>query len=255
MHRKLFPDQPYNPNLLRNKNVVIEYLKKLEPTKRKNKVTPLVVVYPDIQEYQDILQDSFRQIEFNKPDKPQNLLNKGNVKNIYDDLEETADFLYKKNELSTKEIQDIQNYIILSLYTMINPRRALDFTEMKINQINKNNDNYIDGDEFVFNKFKNSDLKGEQRIKIPARLMKILKKWININSNDYLLFDSYNNKLTSIKLNQRLNKLLGEKVGINALRHTYLTDKYKKTIDKYKKLNDDMESMGSNIAQSKYYIK
>ena len=53
------------------------------------------------------------------------------------------------------------------------------------------------------------------------------------------------NKLSSVKLNQRINKIFKEKkVSVNALRHSYLTDKYKKHSEVDKELSKDMSDMG-----------
>ena len=64
------------------------------------------------------------------------------------------------------------------------------------------------------------------------------------------------NPLTSVKLNQRLNKLFdGKKVGVNALRHTYLTDKYADTMEQKKKIDKDMTEMGSSANMLTTYVK
>ena len=64
------------------------------------------------------------------------------------------------------------------------------------------------------------------------------------------------NPLTSVKLNQRLNKLFGgKKVGVNSLRHTYLTDEYGETIKTNRDLSNDMTSMGSSMNMANTYIK
>jgi hypothetical protein len=70
------------------------------------------------------------------------------------------------------------------------------------------------------------------------------------------LFDTNQNPLTSVKLNQRLNKLFdGKKVGVNQLRKTYLTGKYEEHSKLQKELKEDMTEMGSSTAQEKTYIK
>jgi hypothetical protein len=56
-------------------------------------------------------------------------------------------------------------------------------------------------------------------------------------------------------LNQRLNKIFDKKVGVNQLRHTFLTDKYKKTSEESKALANDMETMGSSKSMADTYIK
>ena len=75
---------------------------------------------------------------------------------IYKDLKAQANALFKKSELSKSDLQTIQNYVILSLYTLIPPRRSLDYTEMKINNIDKKQSNYINGKKFIFNTYKTS---------------------------------------------------------------------------------------------------
>jgi hypothetical protein len=63
-------------------------------------------------------------------------------------------------------------------------------------------------------------------------------------------------KLSSVKLNQRLNKIFGEKkVGVNQLRHTYLTDKFGDTIAKKAQVADTMEEMGSSSSMLDTYVK
>ena len=64
------------------------------------------------------------------------------------------------------------------------------------------------------------------------------------------------NPLTSVKLNQRINKLFdGKKVGVNQLRHTYLIDKYANTMEKKKKIDKDMAEMGCSANMLTTYVK
>ena len=64
------------------------------------------------------------------------------------------------------------------------------------------------------------------------------------------------NKLSSVKLNQRFNRIFnGKKVSVNNFRHTYLTDKYKRTSEENKSLSNDMEAMGSSTNMADTYIK
>jgi hypothetical protein len=59
-----------------------------------------------------------------------------------------------------------------------------------------------------------------------------------------------------VKLNQRLNKLFDhKKVGVNQLRHTFLSDKYQSTIQANNDMAKDMKDMGSSTIQEKIYIK
>ena len=57
-----------------------------------------------------------------------------------------------------------------------------------------------------------------------------IKEIINVikeyNPTDYLLIDFNSNKLTEIKLNQRINQIFNKKVGVNGLRHSHITELY-----------------------------
>ena len=109
--------------------------------------------------------------------------------------------------------------------------------------------------EFVFNTYKTSKFYGEQRIEIPKELKTILTKWLKVNGTDYLLFDINGSKLTSVKINQRLEKIFGKKAGANLLRHLYLTSKFGDTIKKNNEIDETMEDMGSSASQLKTYVK
>lgn len=248
-------------NKLNNDKLILKTYKDLECKKRAGKLAALVVLNPDnINYYDAMIQDinNINEIKNEKTDNEiKNELSINELNEIYNQQEIYVNELFNKEELTMKDIQDIQNYIILSLYILIKPRRALDYTEMKIRNINKDdlNYNYIDKNNFIFNIYKTSKKKGTQIIKIPSNLRKILNKWLIINTNDYLLIDNKNKKLTPVTLNQRLNKIFKKNYSINGLRHTYLSSTYKDIIDKVKTLKNDMVLMGSSINQTEYYIK
>ena len=98
-----------------------------------------------------------------------------------------------------------------------------------------------------FNSYKTAKTYGCQIIDIPRSLQIILKKWIHTNPTRTLLFDANMNPLSSVKLNQRTNKIFHEKkVSVNALRHAYLADKYIQHSQVDKQLSKDMSEMGSS---------
>ena len=110
--------------------------------------------------------------------------------------------------------------------------------------------------KLIFNSYKTAKYYGQQTLVVPKELACILRKWEKINKTEYLLFDAKNNQLTSVKLNQRLNKIFGgKKVACNMLRHSYLTGKFKETSEEVKKMDEDLTNMGSSSAQANLYIK
>jgi hypothetical protein len=101
------------------------------------------------------------------------------------------------------------------------------------------------------------ELKGRQELDLPLALKKILQKWIALipKEVDNLLFNSNLEPLTNVSLNQRLNGIFGGKKSVNALRHFYLTSKYKDLMLETQKMSKEMEAMGSSIDQAKIYVK
>ena len=153
-------------------------------------------------------------------------MNGDEIKEIYDDLKRNAELLYKKKTLTPSDLQQIQNYIIISLLggIYIPPRRSKDYVDMMIKDIDKQKDNYIEKNKMYFNSYKTAKTYGCQIIDIPRSLQTILKKWIHTNPTRKLLFDANTNALSSVKLNQRINKIFNEKkVSVNARTQTLVS--------------------------------
>ena len=245
-----------------NTDKILEHLKSLPPNRRKTILSALVVI-SDKQPYRDLMLEDIKNYnqeilkQEKTPAQKLSWVDTNEIKTLYEKLKEVANFLYKKKNFTMKEYQQIQDLIIVAVLggLFIPPRRNLDYCCFKLKNIDNDNDNYIDKNQFVFNTYKTAKFYKQQRVDIPKDLKTILTKWIKINPTDYLLFDTNQNPLTSVKLNQRLNKIFGKKVGVNQMRHTYLTDKYGDTINKQKQINADMTEMGSSGTQSKVYIK
>lgn len=182
------------------------------------------------------------------------------INDVVSRLKKNADAIYKKPTMTMKDLAEIQNYIIISLYHgHIAPRRATDFCEMLLKPMNKETQNYIDlrKSKFVFNIYKTAKTYGKQEIAIPPALKKILKKWIDIipEGINHLLFNTQREPLTNVSLNQRLNDIFGGHKSVNSLRHYYLTEHHSETVRIGDKLAEDMRAMGSDPRQVKTYVK
>lgn len=263
LYIRVFGNDNIDINNYNNSAEILNHLETIPANKRKTVLSALVII-TDIPDYRSqMLKDIDVYVEDQhkqeKSEKQADSWVDGNeIKMIYDKLAKETKLLYKKPELSMSDLQIIQNYIILSLLggLYIPPRRSKDYVDFKIHNIDKNNDNYILKDNFVFNSYKTAKTYGRQIIAIPKELKTIINKWIKINPTEYLLFDSNNNRLSNVKLNQRLNKLFdNKKVGVNQLRHTFLSDKYQESIDTNNKMANDLKNMGSSMIQEKVYIK
>ncbi len=242
---------------------ILEHLKTLEPNKRKTVLSALVIL-TDKKEYRnqmlnDIQSYNEEQHTQEKSDKQAASWVEGSeISSLIDTLGKEVNHIYKKLLFTMHDYQTIQNYIILCLLggVFIPPRRSKDYVDFKIKNINKTTDNYLLKNKLVFNSYKTFKTYGQQEIIVPPELLKILRKWIKCNPTDYLLFDSNKHQLSNVKLNQRLNKIFDhKKVGVNQLRHTFLSDKYQSTIKSNNDMAKDMKDMGSSTIQERVYIK
>lgn len=265
LYDKTFSDEKYDMNHFKTfHQEILEYLGENYLAPRRKTILSALYIITKLPIYKTQMMDDTKeyQDEINKQQKTKTQreywIDRSDIDNIYQHLSEYANILYRKKNLSNKELQTIQNYVILSLFNFkfIAPRRLKDYTDFLIHgTIDKKKDNYLDGNEMVFNSYKTAKSYGSQKIEIPNELKSILEKWISINPTPYLLFDKNGSKLSSVKLNQRLNKILGKKISVNNLRHTYLTDKYADLSKQEKKLNEDMTAMGSSKSMATNYIK
>jgi len=177
---------------------------------------------------------------------------------------------FKKNKMITKNQYNILlQYLVLSLYTDIAPRRNKDYSMMYIvrkwTPKRSTDKNYLDldGKRLIFNQFKTSKKFGQQIVEfgnIPSlvnvinyylehysgnrRLGKRTEKRFLLNADGGLL--TSDNAITRI-----LNKAIGSKVGSSMLRHIYLTSKY---AGKFEEMEQDAKNMGHSTQQQKKYI-
>jgi integrase len=247
---------------LKQTDKVMKYLKDMPSNKRKTRLSALVVVTgegdyskkmgEDIKEFNDEVAKQEKSVG-----EKQAWLSKDDILDIWNRYKKRASTIYrKKDDMTMKDYQEIQNFVLLSLFVLIPPRRAMDYTEMKVRNVDKSKDNYIKGKQMVFNVYKTSKSKGQQTVEIPKELKAILSKWIRINPHEYLLYDARGGKLSSVKINQRFNKIMGKpNFSVNMFRHIFLTDKYADTMKEIKQMEEDMSAMGSSGKQATTYVK
>lgn len=174
-------------------------------------------------------------------------------------------FISNKN-LTAKQYDELLSYLILSLYTDIQPRRNQDYLDMfVVKKLGKDYDktkNYYDiaTQRFVFNKYKTAKKHGEQVEELPESLQSTLKLYLTHHplakskAKEFkLLVKPDGSPLNTINsITRILNRIFGKKVGSSMLRHSYLSSKYG---DVMKEMEDDAEAMGHTTGVQKSYIK
>jgi hypothetical protein len=265
LYLKVFGEGEIDFDNFEKSGKILAFLKDLEPNKRKTIMSALVVICKDSKPYREQMLDDIKETTANTakqektPEQEEHWISQDTLHAKFSELGQDAAHIYKKKSLVMTDLQKIQDFIIIALFHLIPPRRALDYTEFKIKNVDKAKDNWFDDrvNDFVFTKYKTAKFYGEQRVPVGKDLKLIIKKWIKVNPTDYLLFDVNESKLSTVKLNQRLNKIFGSDKGcsVNSMRHSYLSDKYQDSIQMKKDMAADMELMGSSLAQATTYVQ
>jgi len=268
LYHKVFPD---------DKEMKIEKFKETEkflsllkdvPDRKKKSYFNALVVLTDNDKYREEMMragtafNESKLLNRKSEKETKNWISQDEISKILKSYQQQANMLYKLKAHNSKQLQVIQNYVILCLLSgaYIPIRRLLDWSEMQFKDYNdKGNYLSVKPWKFIFNVYKTAKFLGPQSVIIPSKLKAILKKWIGLVSAYYpksthLLIDSYGNKLTSTKLNQRLTKVLGPGKSVNSMRHSYISEKYKE-LPVLKEMIDGAHQMGHSLQQELEYIK
>ena len=264
IYKKVFGTEDFDiQKFNKNADEVLEHLRETTPSTRKTKLACLYVLSKNDKYQHQMIKDigSYTD-ELSKQQKNQkqtdSWVNTDQLKAKYNELKHNADLLYKKQSHTANDLSQIQDYILMCLYSnvFIPPRRLIDYTEFKMREINLEKDNYMNKNTFVFNKYKTVKVYGKQTIDIPVQLRNIINKWNRLTQNNYLLFDKAGNPLTNVKLNQRLKAILGNNSSVNAIRHGVLSDAFQPDIELQNKMKNVATAMGTSASTiQQQYLK
>jgi integrase len=268
LYKRVFGDSDENPDPKKFEyyEKVLQYLHTMPPPTRKTVLSALIVATGGNEEYRkQMLEDinSYnKQIKTQEktPQQKESWVDSSHIRAVWEDLQSKANRLYKLPDKTPADLQQIQQFVLLTVLggIFMAPRRSLDWTAFKANDVDSAKDNYLDKKrkELVFNRYKTAKVYHQQRVACPPEVLKILNRWIKLRpTREYLFFDIAGNPLSSVKVNQRFVKMFGKNAGVNQMRHTYLTDKYGHTLEENKKIAQTMEEMGSSPAQLTLYVK
>jgi hypothetical protein len=172
------------------------------------------------------------------------------------------------NKFRPKAWMNVLDWVIISIFTLIPPRRILDYCEMSIVETLPEEDEDDAGDKnywvkstnkFVFKNYKTSHTYKTQIVKIPEKLGQVLQVYLDLRSdknenNIPFLIDGNGKAIReNYNITKYLNNIFGKKVSVNMLRNIYLTDTFK---DNLINLKSTARMMGtSEETIQNHYVK
>lgn len=249
------------------KDVVI-YLGTLTPQKAKGILSSILAVATTkkaIEAYQKVMGEMADKVreQTQKQEKSEtqeaNWESWSDVMKRYKEIEEDALPLFTKTSWTPAQMKIMQHYIVLSCYCLIPPRRIADYTNFKVKDISKEEDNYYDKEkrQLIFNAYKTKKHYGTQTVDCPSTLQKVFDLWFPIASkySEYLLFNSYGDAITQPQLTKMLNSIFDKKISASLLRHIYISDEVLKDVPKIQELEKIAQDMGHSVGEQMLYKK
>ena len=238
---------------------ILKYLDDKNDQTRKTTLSALFVL-TNMKEYQTVMNTIMKKVNDDYKDQKMNAKQKDNwisideIKEKYNVLSADANLMLRKKKILNENV--MMEFLLMSCLSgvIMPPRRSLDYSDMKIRNYDVKTDNYYKANKFYFNKYKTFKTYGLQVLDVPKELNVVLKKWIKINTNDYMIYSSNGNKLSCPQITRILNKIFGKNISTSMLRHIYLTNIYK-DVPQINKMESLADEMGHSVSTAMEYIK
>lgn len=266
-----------NYNFLKKTDDILSRINHLKPNSQRTYLISIVSTIKGLKGFDKEYKFYFdKMMEFNKELKlnntksdsqKENWISQDEVMDIYNKYSEKVLPLLKLKKVNEKQWDEILDFIVLSCYCLIEPRRCKDFQLMKVIKSTKdlgddykNFNYYIPLDsKFCFYNFKTAHTYHLQEIDVNEKLQNILIQYLKIHplrkDKNFFLLVKYNgeefkqtNSITRI-----LNRIFGKKISVSALRGIYLTDKFKKPMEELKETATNMGTSSGTIQNT--YVK
>jgi len=242
---------------------IVLLLKDKPASTRKTTYAALIAISSENDKYKKALMEDGKKYQafIDKQEKTEtqeeNWKNYDEIKAIFADMSKRVKpILNSKVPLDAKSYSMLLDFIIVCITSgiFISPRRSLDWIELKIKSPDKAADNYIEKNDFVFNKYKTAKFYGSQKVEMPKELKLILTKFIKLNPHEYLLTEFNGTRVSNVRLTQKLNNIFEGKISTSMLRHIYLTDKLK-DVPALNDLKEMASNMGHSVTEALQYVK
>lgn len=172
-------------------------------------------------------------------------------------LNEVINEIGTKRKITDDQYARLHDLVIVSLYTLIAPRRVLDYSCMVVGKPTEDKElNYYFKDKMYFNNYKTKGAYNQQVIDIPKELQDILKVWIKHKRGEdkHILLSMKDTPYDAHTLSRCIPKIFASpSMGISVLRNVYLTSKYGELS---KQMSKDATEMGTSVGVVNHtYIK
>jgi len=178
--------------------------------------------------------------------------------------------LLTKQELNRKQFDLVQKWVVANLFLDDeNPPTRLDYAPMKVikeedfeklSDDEKDDANYLvlksrNKKYFHFGEYKTAKKYGANVIPVGKKLNSVLNIWLRINPTDSLLLNSQGKPQTANGLGKYITKVFeptGKKIGVNMLRHIFITDLFAPELNEKQEV---AKKMGHSVGTQELYAK
>jgi integrase len=263
-----------NLNFLKKVPEIVKRMDHLADSTRKSHLTSIISIlscfpamkttqdkyYKVLKEYEKVLASVDTSVA-TKTQK-ENWISWPEVLHRWESLKTAATPLLKKTHLSDAEYLRVLQFVVLSLYVLVPPKRNADWSKMVVGSGDDATKNYFDlkNKKFIFNNYKTVKTHGVLTEEVPSELFRNLKAFLKFNplakeEKEFPLLVFHNGKPFGASGNimtRFLNNFFGKNFGCSMLRHAYLSNKYGAEEAEKKK---DAAVMGHSLATQTNYIK
>lgn len=259
-HKKIEPTDE-NLSWFSNDEIILKNLQEKSPQTRKTLLAALYILTGNSEYQKQMVKDcqftnNIYKENKKTPKQEEAWMSFDEIKSIYNDYLKDVKAMFNKKLLAN--YSTIISYILLGCLSGASglpPRRSLDYTEMKIHNYDPKKDNYYKNGVFYFNIYKTAKDYGLQTVnakELAPEFNNILKNWVKASENDYLVFSTNGNKLTSPQVTRMLNNIFKKQLSVDILRHIYITEKYGKIKNE---MQTTAANMGHSINEQTLYVK
>ena len=256
LYRNVFGDDRYLLDNFNDTAPILDYISQ-KPLPSQHSILSYLFVLTGNPVYQQemkrIKPSIVAQVETREPVDEEHTTTPQEIKNIFKQLKKRSAEIYTSGIYTKDTLLELQNTILVALMgnLYIPPRRSMDYVEMLLNDKNDSK-NYMEGDELVFNVYKTAKTYGQQRVKLPAPLIKLIADYRQVSPYEYLFTGYHGKQLHSIT--PRLTELFGHPVGVNSMRRSS-THQFEQFAEQQPSVKKHMKGMGSSVAVLNHYCR